>query len=85
MSYSISIAGKTDGLHIKDGETQIEAVERFEADMERKCRDFVASLDGVTSATVSIGHFGDKPFHVWDLRSAASGPEQDWPRRAIRT
>ena len=51
MSYSISISGHKD----TSGEDESRA---FEEDVAAKAREFVASLEGVTSASGSFGVIG---------------------------
>jgi hypothetical protein len=58
MSYSISISGHKD----TSGEDESRA---FEEDVAQKARDFVASLEGVSSATGSFGVIGQQ-----DLKAA---------------
>ncbi len=49
MSYSISIGGH------KDTESEEES-KAFEKDVAAKARDFVATLEGVSYATMTSGH-----------------------------
>lgn len=51
MSYSISITGH------KDHDTE-DAAHAFEEGVAAKAREFVATLEGVTSATSSFGKIG---------------------------
>ncbi len=51
MSYSINVTGHKDVGSRDEGEV-------FEQEIVSKAKDFVASLEGVTSAYGSFGHLG---------------------------
>ena len=49
MSYFLSISGHKDT-------TGVEESKAFEEDVAAKAREFVATLEGITSATMTSGH-----------------------------